>query len=199
VVATTMSLLGILVYLWVRFGSIRYAAGAIIALVHDVIISLGALALSQVIAGSTVASFLLIDGFRIDLDVVAALLTIIGYSVNDTIVILDRIRENRGKLRLATPAIVNASINQTLSRTFLTSGTVMMSVIVLYAIGGPGLRGLSFCLIVGLISGTYSTLAIAAPLVIRADEGPRVEPKVPATPHKAALEKPEPAGTTVPA
>ena len=199
VVATTMSLLGILVYLWVRFGSIRYASGAIIALVHDVFICLGALALSQMVAGSPIASFLGVDSFRINLDVVAALLTIIGYSVNDTIVILDRIRENRGKLRLATPAIVNASINQTMSRTFLTSGTVLMSVLVLYTIGGPGLRALSFTLLIGLITGTYSTVAIAAPLTIRADQGVRPDPKVPSSPHKASLEKPEPAGTTVPA
>ena len=108
---------------------------------------------------------MLIEPFRIDLGVVAALLTIIGYSLNDTIVILDRIRENRGKLPLPTAKIVNKSINQTFSRTLLTSVTTLLAVGIMYAEGGSGIRSFTFCLLVGLVVGTYSSVAIAAPLV----------------------------------
>jgi hypothetical protein len=108
IVAVALSLLGILVYIWVRFGSLRYSAAAIVALVHDVSIALGLLALTAWVGGTTISSALLVEEFRIDLGVVAALLTIIGYSLNDTIVILDRIRENRGKLPIPTRDIVTA-------------------------------------------------------------------------------------------
>ena len=108
---------------------------------------------------------LLIEPFRIDLGVVAALLTIIGYSLNDTIVILDRIRENRGKLPLPTAPIVNRSINQTVSRTLLTSFTTIVAVLIMYVIGGAGIRPFTFVLLSGLLVGTYSSIAIAAPLV----------------------------------
>jgi SecD/SecF fusion protein len=167
IVAVGLSLLGILVYIWVRFGSLRYSAAAIAALVHDVSIALGLLALTAWVGGTTVASALLIEEFRIDLGVVAALLTIIGYSLNDTIVILDRIRENRGKLPIPTPDIVNRSINQTVSRTVLTSLTTLLAVGIMYAAGGSGIRPFAFCLLTGLLVGTYSSVAIAAPLVVK--------------------------------
>ncbi len=96
---------------------------------------------------------------------IAAFLTIIGYSLNDTIVILDRIRENRGKLPLPTAKIVNRSINQTVSRTLLTSVTTLVAVLIMYAEGGSGMRPFTFCLLCGLLVGTYSSIAIAAPLV----------------------------------
>lgn len=165
-VAIVLSLLGILVYIWVRFGSLRYSLAAIAALVHDVSIALGALALTTIVSGSALATTLLVEPFRINLGVVAALLTIIGYSLNDTIVILDRIRENRGKRPLPTPAIVNRSINQTLSRTLLTSLTTLLAVVIMYVEGGSGIRSFTFCLLIGLIVGTYSSIAIAAPLVV---------------------------------
>jgi SecD/SecF fusion protein len=165
IVAVGLTLLGILVYIWVRFGSLRYSVAAIAALVHDVTIALGLLALTGFLGGTTFAAALLIEPFRIDLGVVAALLTIIGYSLNDTIVILDRIRENRGKLPLPTAPIVNRSINQTVSRTLLTSVTTLMAVLIMYSAGGSGIRPFTFCLLAGLIVGTYSSVAIAAPLV----------------------------------
>ncbi|MCH8343093.1 MAG: protein translocase subunit SecD [Planctomycetes bacterium] len=167
VMAVALSLLGILVYIWVRFGSLRYSMAAIVALVHDVAIALGLLALSAWIGRSALSSLLLIEEFRIDLGVVAALLTIIGYSLNDTIVILDRIRENRGKLPIPTADIVNRSINQTISRTVLTSFTTLLAVGIMYGAGGSGIRPFAFCLLAGIIVGTYSSVAIAAPLVVR--------------------------------
>ncbi|MCH8218174.1 MAG: protein translocase subunit SecF [Planctomycetes bacterium] len=178
IVAVGLSLLGILLYIWVRFGSLRYSVAAITALVHDVTIALGLLALTGLIAKTAFAGTLLIEEFRIDLGVVAAMLAIIGYSLNDTIVILDRIRENRGKLPIPTAAIVNRSINQTMSRTLLTSTTTLLAVVIMYIQGGSGIRPFTFCLLVGLIVGTYSSVAIAAPLVIRREgAGPGSEDK----------------------
>ena len=170
-VSVILSLLGILVYIWIRFGSLRYSAAAIIALLHDVCVAMGMLAASAWIASTAVGSFLLVEDFRIDLGVVAAMLTIIGYSLNDTIVILDRIRENRGKLPIPTADIVNRSINQTISRTVLTSVTTLLAVAIMYGAGGGGIRSFSYTLLVGLVVGTYSSVAIAAPLVVRAATG----------------------------
>ena len=96
---------------------------------------------------------------------IGAFLTIIGYSLNDTIIIMDRIRENRGKLDYASRTVVNLAINQTISRTVITSGTTLAAVIILYIFGGEGVRAFSFTLLVGVIVGTYSSIAVAAPLV----------------------------------
>lgn len=164
-VAVIVSLLGILLYIWVRFGSLRYSAAAIVALVHDVVIALGVLAATAYVGRTAFGSMLLVEEFRIDMGVVAALLTIIGYSLNDTIVILDRIRENRGKLPVLNAATVNRSINQTFSRTVITSLTTLLAVGIMYIEGGSGIRAFAFCLLMGLIIGTYSSVAIAAPLV----------------------------------
>jgi SecD/SecF fusion protein len=166
--AVILSLAGILFYIWLRFGSFRYSMAAIAALCHDVIIVLGALALTGVIAGyEFVANGLLIEAFQIDTGIVAALLTVIGYSLNDTIVILDRIRENRGRRPVPSKAIVNTSINQTVSRTLLTSVTTLIAVLIIYIFGGTGIRGFAFALVIGIAVGTYSSIAIAAPLVFR--------------------------------
>ncbi|MCA9289915.1 MAG: protein translocase subunit SecD [Phycisphaerales bacterium] len=167
IVAVVLSLLGILVYIWVRFGSFRYSLAAVLALAHDVSIALGLVAVTQLIGSTGIARFLLIEEFQVDLGVVAALLTIIGYSLNDTIVILDRIRENRGKLPLASAEVINRSINQTFSRTTLTSGTTLLAVLIMYIEGGSGIRPFTYCLLAGLVVGTYSSIAIAAPLVFR--------------------------------
>ncbi len=168
IVAVILSLLGILAYIWFRFGSLRYSLAAIIALLHDVLVTLGALALAGYVANITFFSQTLkIEAFQIDLGVIAALLTVIGYSLNDTIVILDRIRENRGKRPLPTQAIVNASINQTISRTVLTSLTTLIAVIIIYWTGGGGIRPFAFALLIGIFVGTYSSVAIAAPLVFK--------------------------------
>jgi len=165
--AIIVSFLGILTYIWIRFGSLRYSLGAIASLLHDVIIALGLLALTHYIAGTPLAIWLGVEPFLIDLNVVAAMLTIIGYSLNDSIVIMDRIRENRGKLIVATGEQVNKAINQTLSRTMLTGGTTIIAVLIMYVEGGTGIRPFTFTLFIGLIIGTYSSIGIAAPLVVQ--------------------------------
>ncbi len=175
IVSVALSFLGILIYIWLRFGSFRYSAAAIIALVHDVLVVIGLIAFAEVIykQANWLATPLQIEPFKIDLGLVAALLTIIGYSLNDTIVILDRIRENRGRLAYASASVVNNSINQTVSRTLITSGTTFIAVLTLYIIGGTGIRSFSYALLCGVVVGTYSSIAVAAPLVYsrRADRG----------------------------
>lgn len=175
VVAVILSFFGILVYIWIRFGSLRYSLGAVIALIHDVIIALGLLALTHYVGGIAIFNAIGVDEFRIDMGVVAALLTLIGYSLNDTIVILDRIRENRGKRIITTAEVVNRSINQTFSRTVMTSGTTLLAVIIMFIEGGTGIRPFAFCLLMGLLVGTYSSVAIAAPLVYDKDAGGKGE------------------------
>jgi SecD/SecF fusion protein len=169
IVAVALSLLLILIYIWVRFGSVRYSLAAIATLTHDVFVALGLIALTEIIYDAHIAEAfaraLLIEPFKIDLNMVAAMLTIIGYSLNDTIIIMDRIRENRGKLSYVTRDVVNLSINQTISRTTITSGTTLLAVLILYIVGGPGVRAFSFTLLVGVLFGTYSSIAVAAPLV----------------------------------
>ncbi len=151
VMAIVLSWLAIIAYLWFRFKSVGYGMAAVVALVHDVLIALGAVAFSP---------------YKIDLPMVAAFLTIIGFSVNDTIVIFDRIREIKGKSPQLTEGIVNAALNQTLSRTILTSFTALLVVGIMYVFGGEGLRGFSFCLVVGFLSGIYSTIYIATPILV---------------------------------
>ena len=164
--ATFASWLIIIAYLWFRFKSLTYGLAAVLAVVHDVLITLGALAVSYWLALIPgVREVLQIDQFKIDLPIVAAFLTLIGFSVNDTIVIFDRIREIKGKMPL-TDKIVNDALNQTLSRTILTSLTAWLVVVILYFVGGEGLHGFSFALVVGFLSGTYSTIYIATPILI---------------------------------
>jgi SecD/SecF fusion protein len=166
-IATVSSWVIIIVYLWWRFHSLTYGLAAVLAVVHDVLITLGAIAVSYWLAQIPgVASFLQIEQFKIDLPIVAAFLTLIGFSVNDTIVIFDRIREIKGKTPQLTDKIVNDAINQTLSRTILTSLTAWLVVVILYLIGGEGLHGFAFALTVGFLSGTYSTIYIATPILI---------------------------------
>ena len=149
--ATLYSLLGMLVYLWFRFQLI-YGVAAVIACFHDTLITVGAFALT---------------GQEISLTVIAAILTLIGYSMNDTIVVFDRIRENlRISRREPLPDLVNRSINQTLSRTVLTSGLTFLTVLSLYIFGGQVLRGFSFALVVGILIGTYSSIAVASPMLV---------------------------------
>jgi SecD/SecF fusion protein len=154
----------IILYLWIRFQGVAFGLAAVIALVHDVLVMLGAIAFSYYLA--PYFGWLYIDPFKINLPIIAAFLTIIGYSVNDTIVVFDRIREVRGKDPNMTAEMVNLSTNQTLSRTLLTSLTVFMVVVVLYFFAGQALRGLSFALIVGVITGTYSSIYVAAPILL---------------------------------
>ncbi|GJQ29298.1 MAG: hypothetical protein HBSAPP03_11820 [Phycisphaerae bacterium] len=169
IAATLVSFVLIGIYIWVRFKTPRYSIAAVVALVHDVVTVIGLLALCEVLYehpathGFAVSIGLL--PFKIDLNAVAALLTIAGYSLNDTVVVMDRIRENRGKLPHATAAIINLSVNQTFSRTIITGGTTMASCLILYFIGGEGMRAFAFTLFTGLVVGTYSSVAVAAPIV----------------------------------
>jgi preprotein translocase subunit SecF len=151
IVVTLYALGGMLVYIAFRF-QLVYGAAAVLAVFHDVLITLGFFSLLH---------------FEISLTVIAALLTLVGYSMNDTIVIFDRIRENNRLLRREPfPDVVNKSINQTLSRTILTSGLTFLTVLVLFLMGGQVLRAFSFALVVGIVVGTYSSFGIAAPLVV---------------------------------
>ena len=166
-IAIILSLLAIVAYIWIRFGTARYGFAAIAALVHDVCITLGAVTGCYLLLTNipAVANALLLGDFKIDLAMIAAFLTIIGYSLNDTIVVFDRIRENRGKQIEVTRQIINNSLNQTLSRTVLTSVTTFMVVLIMYIWGGPGLRGFTFAMLVGIVIGTYSSIAIAATIL----------------------------------
>jgi len=166
-IATVASWVIIIVYLWWRFHSFTYGLAAVLAVVHDVLITLGAIAVSYWLARvPIISSLFMIDQFKIDLPIVAAFLTLIGFSVNDTIVIFDRIREIKGKTPHLTTKMVNDAINQTLSRTILTSLTAWLVVVILYILGGEGLHGFAFALVVGFLSGTYSTVYIATPILI---------------------------------
>jgi SecD/SecF fusion protein len=165
-IAIVLSLFAIVTYIWVRFGNVRYGIAAITALVHDVCITLGAVSACTYIAGTSIGEALLIGDFKINLAMIAAFLTLIGYSLNDTIVVFDRIRENRGKARLLNPQIITNSINQTISRTILTSFTTFIVVLIMYIFGGPGLRGFTLAIGFGIIIGTYSSIAIAAPILL---------------------------------
>ena len=165
-IAIVLSLFAIVTYVWIRFGNVRYGIAAITALVHDVCITLGAVAACTYLASTTIGEKLLVGDFKINLAMIAAFLTLIGYSLNDTIVIFDRIRENRGKVRVLNSQVITNSINQTISRTILTSFTTFIVVLIMYIFGGPGLRGFNFAIGLGIIVGTYSSIAIAAPILL---------------------------------
>ena len=165
-IAIVLSLFSIIAYIWVRFGNLRYGLAAIVALIHDVTITLGAVTACAYIASTALGHFLLIGDFKINLTIIAAFLTLIGYSLNDTIVVFDRIRENRGKARNLSAQTITDSINQTISRTIMTSFTTFIVVLIMYIFGGTGLRGFSFAIGFGIIIGTYSSIAIAAPILL---------------------------------
>jgi len=149
--ATLASIVGITIYIGIRF-RFAFAIGAIAATLHDILVTL---------------AFLTFFGYDLSLNIVAAILTITGYSVNDTIVIFDRVRENlRSKRRESLETVVNTSVNQTLSRTLITAGTTFMAVLSLYLFGGEVLEGFAFTMLVGIVSGTYSTVFIAAAIAI---------------------------------
>jgi SecD/SecF fusion protein len=188
-IATVASWVIIIVYLWWRFHSFTYGLAAVLAVVHDVLITLGAIAVSYWLAQIPFfSSLLMIDQFKIDLPIVAAFLTLIGFSVNDTIVIFDRIREIKGKTPHLTNKMINDAINQTLSRTILTALTAWLVVVILYILGGEGLHGFAFALVVGFLSGTYSTVYIATPILIDW-VGTKDEPVVKAGDKKLATAK----------
>ena len=164
--AIIFSLVGIIAYIWARFQNIAFGLAAVVALLHDVLVVLGMIALSHFIFNALGFRFLGIDKFKISLEIIAALLTVIGYSLNDTIVVFDRIREVRGKRKQITADMINTSISQTLSRTILTSLTTFLVVFILYWFGGDAIHGFAFSLVVGVIVGTYSSIFIASPALL---------------------------------
>lgn len=166
IISILLSFVLISIYVWVRFGSVRYSLAAVLPVIHDAIVAVGFVALAEIIYDRVPgAAALGIRPIKIDLGLVAAIMTIIGYSLNDTIVVLDRIRENRGKLAYATRDVINNSINQTMSRTIVTAGTALVALFVLFFVGGEGISSFAYTMIVGMIVGTYSSVAIAAPIV----------------------------------
>lgn len=166
-VALTLSWMLIIIYLWFRFGNIAWGLAAVVALIHDVLVAVGAVAVTYYIAGTWFGSALGIhQSFRIDLSMVAALLTVVGYSVHDTIIVFDRIRENRGRSIEITPENINNSINQTLSRTLLTSLTAWMTLIIMYFFGGPSIHGFNYVMIIGIATGTYSSIGVASQFLL---------------------------------
>ncbi len=149
--ATILALAGILVYIGLRF-QFSFAIGAVVATIHDLLVTI---------------AFLSFFNYDLTLNIIAAILTITGYSVNDTIVVFDRVRENQRSMRRdRLDHVVNVAVNQTLARTIITAGTTLLSVIALYLFGGEVLEGFAFTMIVGIISGTYSTVFIAAAIAI---------------------------------
>ncbi len=169
VAAVLLSFVLIAIYIWVRFKGARYSMAAIVALLHDVLTVLGAIALCEIMWETPslqgVAHSLGILPFKIDLNMIAAMLTVAGYSLNDTIIIMDRIRETKGKLQYATAEMINTAVNQTISRTIITSGSTVVTSSILFLFGGEGVRPFAFALVVGIGIGTYSSIAVAAPLV----------------------------------
>jgi preprotein translocase subunit SecF len=155
ILSLVYAMIGILIYISWRF-ELRFAIGAIVALMHDVLITLGAFSLS---------------GREIDLPIIAAFLAIIGYSLNDTIIVYDRIRENYGKhQKKGFNAVVNLSINETLSRTILTSGTTLLVVLALFIFGGGVIHNFAFAMLIGILVGTYSSIFVASPILIFWDD-----------------------------
>ena len=181
-VALVLSLIVIMAYIWVRFGNLKYGTATVVALLHDTLFVIAAIGMAHYIADTGFGRTLLIDPFRINLTMVAAILTVMGYSMNDTVVVFDRVRENRGKYGAVSRRIINDSINQTLSRTLLTGGTTIITIFVMYIVGGPGIHGFTFALLVGILVGTYSSIAIASPLLLIGAEQEResASPTLPA-------------------
>jgi len=144
-------------YIWVRF-ELRFGLGAVIALIHDVLVTIGALMLAN---------------YEFDLTILAALLTVVGYSVNDTVIVCDRVRENMRKIkRESLERIINMSINETLSRTIITTGTAILVLLALFILGGGVIRPFAFALLIGFASGVYSTIFIATPVILLWEKGP---------------------------
>ncbi|HZZ81633.1 MAG TPA: protein translocase subunit SecD [Gemmataceae bacterium] len=185
--AIVASWAAMLVYLWFRFGNWTFGLAAVICLIHDLCFTLGAIAAAYYIHTWWPGNFLLVEDFKLDLTSIAALLTLVGYSCSDTIVVFDRIREVRGKNPDLTPKMLNDSVNQTLSRTILASLTVWLVVFVLYCIGGPGVHLFAFVMVIGVIVGTYSSIYIAAPLLLMFGEGKHED----AAPTKTPAVSPE--------
>ena len=171
VMAMLVSLIAIVAYIWVRFQRITFGLAAVAALVHDVLVVLGAVAFASLLSGTPLRPLLALEDFKINLPMIAAFLTIVGYSLNDTIVVFDRIREVRGKNPNLSADMIDTSLNQTLARTLLTSLTTFLVVLILYVLGGEGIHGFAFCLLMGVIVGTYSSIYVASPVLLYLTNG----------------------------
>ena len=170
-IALVLSVLTIMAYVWIRFGDLKFGGATVVALAHDTLFCVAAIGYAHLLTapwllGGAIGDALLLDPFRLNLTMVAAILTVMGFSMNDTVVVFDRIRENRGKYGMLTGKVINDSINQTLSRTLLTGGTTIVTIFVMYVFGGPGIHGFTFAMLVGIVTGTYSSIAIASPLLL---------------------------------
>ena len=197
ILAVLASLVAIVGYIWFRFQRVDFGLAAVAALVHDVLFVLGAVALANWLVGGlnlgAAVGWLGLEEFKLNLPMIAALLTVIGYSLNDTIVVFDRVREVRGKNPGLTADILNRSLNQTLARTLLTSVTTLIVVGILYAFGGEGIHGFAFCLVVGVLVGTYSSLFIAAPVLLYLMNRGVKRPAATGRPADAFRDEPAPA------
>ena len=180
VISVVLSLLLLTIYVWVRFGAGRWALAATVPLFADVIGIVGLIGVAQILyenpSTNGFANAIGLLPFKIDLNQIAALLTITGYSLNDKIIILDRIRENKGRLPYASYDVINDSINQTLSRTIITAGTTLFSTVVLYIFGGEAVRGFAYAFTLGVLVGTYTSV-VSSPLVWSREAEAQAEPE----------------------
>ena len=183
--AILASWMAILLYLWFRFGNWTFGTAAVLCLIHDLFFTLGFIAIAHYVYATWFGRALIMQDFKIDLASIAALLTLVGYSVNDTIVVFDRIREVRGKSPRLTPQMINDSVNGTLSRTVLASLSVWLVVIVLYLFGGEGVHLFAYVMVVGVVVGTYSSIYIASPLLLIFGEGGDATPRSRSVPPTA--------------
>lgn len=174
-----LSMVFIVGYIWFRFQRLAYGVAAVIAIFHDVLITLAFIAVSHWLFQPF--GFLLIEDFKVSLTTIAGFLTIIGYSLNDTIVVFDRIREVKGKSQNLTDQMINASVTQTLSRTLLTSSTTIFAILLMYIYGGEGIHGFAYCLFIGIVFGTYSSIFIASPILmwfVKREQAAKIATKV---------------------
>ena len=167
ILAVLASCVAIIFYIWFRFGEVKFGLAAVVALVHDVLMTAGAVGVADALSGSAVGDLLGFSDIKVNVTMIAAFLTLIGYSINDTIVVFDRIRENMGGVKRRVDAgLVDMSVNQILSRTVLTSFTTFMVLMVLYIVGGPVIHGFAFVMAFGILVGTFSSIFIASPILI---------------------------------
>ena len=171
VTAMLVSLVAIVGYIWFRFQKVTFGLAAVAALIHDVLVVLGLVAIGAWLSNTPLRSILGLEDFKITLAMIAAFLTIVGYSLNDTIVVFDRIREVRGKNPNLSKDMIDTSLNQTLARTLLTSLTTFLVVLILYVLGGEGIHGFAYCLLMGVIVGTYSSIYVASPVLLYLTNG----------------------------
>jgi len=167
VLAVLLSWVAIIFYIWFRFGEVKFGLAAVVALIHDVLMTAGAVGVADALSGTRVGDLLGFSNIKINITMIAAFLTLVGYSINDTIVVFDRIRENMGGVRRRVDAaLIDASVNQIFARTVLTSLTTLMVLLVLYVMGGPVIHGFAFVMGFGVLVGTYSSIFIASPILI---------------------------------